>query len=226
MFWSLSVSVILPVSDSTSASSKLFYHIFVVDPNPDANQVGSASLYRSGSVYRARRSGSVWIPRTCIFYFFHGNFNMLSKILQNITSFPLMEKEKHCKLAFLRINLLSLFSNMGKSWHRIRIRIGIVLIPIRIRIQIWIGTTMEIRIRIDIKTIPIHNTVPYDYDKRKSVNYLEFRVTESKQKICHVRSNGQNFRFVYSFIYLFTVFDDLHCHQKPPCMYLSVRYHC
>jgi hypothetical protein len=176
----------------------------VVDPDPDADRVGSATFCRIGIGIQGLLIRIGIISKNVYFCkLFHENFNRLSKILKIMTPLPLMEKEKHCKLAFLRINFLSLFSNMCKSWHRIRILIGTVLISIRFRIQIWIGTTMEIRIRIDIKTIPIHNTVPYDYDKRKSVNYLEFRVTESKQKICHVRSNGQNFRFVYSFIYLF-----------------------
>ena len=49
------------------------------------------------------------------------------------------------------------FSNMCKTWGRIRLWIGIVFKPIQIRI----GIGMEIWIRIGITTMRIHNTGKY-----------------------------------------------------------------
>ncbi len=112
----------------------------------------------SGSASRACRSGSGLVPRTCMFDFLPENFNMLSKILNNMTPLPLLRKEKHCELALLWTNVIFFAylctCNKCKTWGRIRI----ILMPIRIRIWIGIKIEIRIRIRIGIKPMPIHNT--------------------------------------------------------------------
>ncbi len=66
---------------------------------------GSASrICQTGS----GRSGSVSVPSTYVYYFFHENFNMLSEILKIITHLQLMRKEKNCKLALLWIKVKKL----------------------------------------------------------------------------------------------------------------------
>ncbi len=62
---------------------------------------------RSGS----GRLGSVSTLNTCIFYFFHENFKILSKIHKIMTQLPLMGKEKHCQLALLWIKVKKLLAN-------------------------------------------------------------------------------------------------------------------
>jgi hypothetical protein len=56
------------------------------------------------------------------YYFFHENFNMLSKILKIMTHLPLMSKEKHCKLALLK---------KSKMESQFRVTIGIKTMPIQ-----------------------------------------------------------------------------------------------
>jgi hypothetical protein len=68
--------------------------IRIILPDPDSDRrrhLGHADPVR----------GSVSIPNTCIFYFFHENFNMLSKIIKIMTHLPLMRKEKYYKLVLL-----------------------------------------------------------------------------------------------------------------------------
>jgi hypothetical protein len=71
------------------------------------------------------------------------------------------------------------FSNLCKTWGKIRKRIGIVLMLIRIRI--CIGINMEIRIRtpIDIKTMPIHNTGSLSI-KRKSIQVERIMISQTR----------------------------------------------
>jgi len=73
-----------------------------------------------------------------------------------MTHFPLMRKEKYCKLVLLSIKVGKFcpILRLVKTWVRICIWIGIVLMPIRI----WIGIKTESRIRIGINTMPIYNT--------------------------------------------------------------------
>jgi hypothetical protein len=82
--------------------------------------------------------------------------------MKNLINLTFFKVERKLKLAMmgLKVKKKVRFSNMCKTWGRIRIRSFIVLMLIRIRIRIWIDINMEIRIRIriGIKTMPIHNT--------------------------------------------------------------------
>jgi hypothetical protein len=87
-------------------------------------------------------AGSVSIPSTYIVYFLHDIVNILSNIHKTMTHLPLMRKEKHSKLALLRIKVK--FSNMCKTLGKIPRWIGIVLMPIRIRIYSRTASTCKV----------------------------------------------------------------------------------
>jgi hypothetical protein len=83
---------------------------------------------------------------------------MQSKILKIMTPMPPVRKEKHCKLPFLweKVNIFPLFSNMCKTWCKIRMWIGMEM-EIHIRIRIGMEMEIQIRIRIGSKTMLIGN---------------------------------------------------------------------